>query len=249
MRYHEVTIGSPWRKNVIGGVLVLLGMVGGILPPSQAEVRYSGARIQVRQPQTNSTPAPAVQPRSPSSPSFFPDNDTSYPSSSGEAARSVASPSSAPFGVPSAALPWNQAGFEDYDEPSRMPRDSSLSAPKKYSLEITPVPSGRAPTETAVLIAHLPEHSVFWVEGTRTRSTGRTRYFQSPPLQSGRKYGYTVRVAWIEDGQWVSQTQMVSVRAGLIQAIYLRPSPDQETKTKQEIQALKAKIMSESSQK
>ena len=33
-----------------------------------------------------------------------------------------------------------------------------------------------------------------------------------------------VRAAWIEDGQIVSQTRIVPVQAGLIQAIYLRPS-------------------------
>ena len=64
---------------------------------------------------------------------------------------------------------------------------------------------------------------MFWVEGIRTRSTGRTRYFQSPPLLPGRKYNYRIRAAWIEDGHWVSQTRMVPVEAGTIQAIYLRP--------------------------
>jgi uncharacterized protein (TIGR03000 family) len=74
----------------------------------------------------------------------------------------------------------------------------------------------------AGLIARLPEHAAFWVEGTRTRSIGRTRFFQSPPLVPGRKYNYRVTAAWIEDGSWVSQTRVVSVQAGLIQAIYLR---------------------------
>jgi len=77
----------------------------------------------------------------------------------------------------------------------------------------------------AVLIAHLPDRAVFWVEETRTRSTGRTRYFQSPPLRSDRKYTYRVRAAWIEDGRWVSQARLVNVEAGLIQTIYLRSAP------------------------
>lgn len=74
----------------------------------------------------------------------------------------------------------------------------------------------------AILIAHLPEHAALWVEGTRTRSRGRTRYFQSPPLQPGRKYNYKLRVVWIEDGHWVGQTREVPVQAGIIEAIYIR---------------------------
>jgi uncharacterized protein (TIGR03000 family) len=78
----------------------------------------------------------------------------------------------------------------------------------------------------AVLIAQLPEEAVLWVEGRRTTSAGWMRYFRSPPLRPGRKYSYLVRVAWIEDGCWVSQTRKLPVRAGRIQAVYLRPRSD-----------------------
>jgi uncharacterized protein (TIGR03000 family) len=142
-------------------------------------------------------------------------------------------------------LPWNQAGFEDYDEPLGMPQDVSLVAPTKYALEATalsPALSAARP-RSALLIAYLPEHAVFWVEGTRTQSTGRTRYFQSPQLTPGRKYGYTVRTAWIENGRWASQSRMVPVQAGMVQAIYLRPAPVPQMKTKQEVLAQPAKAV------
>jgi uncharacterized protein (TIGR03000 family) len=52
------------------------------------------------------------------------------------------------------------------------------------------------------------------VEGIPAHSTGRTRYFESPPLPFERKFSYTVRAAWIEDDQWVSQLRKVPVQAG-----------------------------------
>ncbi len=88
-----------------------------------------------------------------------------------------------------------------------------------------PPASAAERVENAGLIAHLPEHAVLWVQGIRTRSMGRTRYFLSPPLLPGRMYNYRVSVAWIEDGHWVSQTRVVPVQAGLIQGLYLPPAP------------------------
>jgi uncharacterized protein (TIGR03000 family) len=236
-RDNDATRGRQWRRIVLGRSLILLALAGAGLPESHAQMRYNGGYITThRHPEKFSSQPAAPQPPAPKlPPSYFPDNDFGYPSSYAEEG-AVRPPSplaiALPYGVSAAAFPWNQAGFEDYNEPPRVLQDSSLSTPKKYSLEVTTLPQAApaAQPETAALIAHLPEDAVFWVEGTRTRSTGRTRYFQSPPLQLGHKYSYTVRVVWIEDSQWVSQTRMVPVRAGLIQAIYLRPSPAAQAK-------------------
>ncbi|HEY7156364.1 MAG TPA: TIGR03000 domain-containing protein [Gemmataceae bacterium] len=172
-------------------------------------------------------------------PSYSPDHDFGSPSynpattsatrssyAGGESGRPASPPAGEPpSGVSAADLPWNQEGFKGYDEPPEIPRDSSLFSPRKYVLEATPLPQGppAGRPAIAILIARLPEHALFWVEGRLTRLRGPTRYFQSPPLPAGGKYSYTVRVAWIEDGQWVSQTQKIPVQAGLIQAIYLQP--------------------------
>ena len=51
------------------------------------------------------------------------------------------------------------------------------------------------------------------------------RYFSSPPLIPGKKYAYTARVVWFEDGKWVTQTQKVPVWAGRTTCVYLsKPS-------------------------
>jgi uncharacterized protein (TIGR03000 family) len=230
MRFNNGSWGGRWQI-MFGGAVFLLALEGIGLPECHAQMRYSGGYIQTHRdrqyvPSYPADPKPAIPvPRTPRD--YFPDSDygTSFYYGDGEPSSSPAGV--LPFGISPAAFPWNQGGFEDYNEPVQVPRNSSISEPKKYSLEVIPLPQAASAerTETAVLIAHLPDQAAFWVEGTRTRSTGRTRYFQSPALQAGRKYTYRVRAAWIEDGQIVSQTRIVPVQSGLIQAIYLRPAP------------------------
>ncbi|MHB1423407.1 MAG: TIGR03000 domain-containing protein [Gemmataceae bacterium] len=232
MEHHQAIRGGRGRTIVLTGSLILLALTERCLPESHAQMRYSGGFTPSRRDNENGTPQTTVPklktPAAPKLPrDYFPDSDFSYLSIPSRNPGDIASSASARtlYGVSTTDLPWNRTGFKDYDEPLRIPRDTSFSKPKKYTLEVS-ILSPAAPAEqpeTAMLIAHLPETAVFWVEGTPTRSTGRTRYFRSPPLLSGRKYKYTVRVAWIEDSQWVSQTQTIPVQAGLIQAIYLQP--------------------------
>jgi|GEM_PF-4760446 uncharacterized protein (TIGR03000 family) len=234
MQCHDSTAAGRWGKTVWNALLVLLGLAATGLPDGRAQMYYSGGftprRGQAGQNPSPQTPTPAA-PKTP--PSYFPDNDVAYPSYYlGESKGPLLPPGLLPYNFLPSSLPWNQAGFKDYNELPQLPQDSSVGEPQKYSLTATPLPSpgGERPV-TAVLIAHLPEHAVFWVEGIRTRSTGRTRYFQSPPLRPGQKYNYHVRAAWIEDGRWVSQTCLVPVETGLIQAIYLRPTSQSPAKT------------------
>lgn len=236
-----------WWKRVFVGVLVLLGLTQVALLESHAQMRYNGGFVLThRQPAVFApeSTTPKTTPAMP--PSYFPDNDFSYSlyDAGGEPGRLSSSQAEMPsLGVSADSFPWNQPGFVDYNEPPLAPRDASISEPRKYSLEVTTLPPEAlaARSETAVLIAHLPEQAAFWVEGTRTRSTGRTRYFQSPPLLPSRKYAYRVRALWFENGQWVSQTRRIPVEAGQIQAIYLRPSLPTQAKTNPDAATLSAK--------
>jgi uncharacterized protein (TIGR03000 family) len=231
MRYHEATTAGRWRKIILDGSLVLLGLTAAGLPDSHAQMSYSGGFIPKRRnPPEKTTPQPsASQPAAPKTPpAYSPDNDLAYPSSYLGGPKTPLPPTASllPYNILPSSLPWNQADFEDYNELPLTPRDSSIGEAKKYSLSATllPPPPVTERSVTAVLIAHLPEHAALWVQGIRTRSIGRTRYFQSPQLIPGRKYNYRVRAAWIEDGRWVSQTLMVPVEAGLLQAVYLQPT-------------------------
>ena len=219
------------RGQLLFGVsLLTLGLVEVGLSSGRAEVHYNGGLITTRRRRedgvTKTTPK-STMPRTPSS--YSPDNDLDSASSYGgaEAERSQPPAVRLPTGLAVTSFPWNQSDFEDYNDALESPRDTSLSGPTKYSLEVATLrPRSRnGQTDAAGLVAHLPEHALLWVEGTRTRLSGRTRYFQSPPLKPDHKYNYRVRAVWIEDGHWVSQTQTVPVEAGRIEAIYLQHRP------------------------
>ena len=49
---------------------------------------------------------------------------------------------------------------------------------------------------------------------TATVSKGMERVFQSPPLDPGTTYHYTVKARWMEDGKVVEQKRDVPVKAG-----------------------------------
>jgi uncharacterized protein (TIGR03000 family) len=229
-QHHNAMQARRCPRILLEVFLVLLGLMVAGLGECRAQMSYSGGfRVRRRSAPEIPTPQTAAPQggiaRTPLS--YFPDSDFANPSYyPGGEPRAQPSPSSQLLSlVAPSDLPWSQPGFQDYDLSPQIPRDSSLRQPKKYTLEATSLP--QAPSaerpESAGLIARLPEHAAFWVEGIRTRSNGRTRLFQSPPLAPGRKYNYRVSTTWIEDGSWVSQTRVVPVQAGLIQAIYLRP--------------------------
>ena len=52
-----------------------------------------------------------------------------------------------------------------------------------------------------------------WLGNSKTQSQGMERQYQSPPLESGRDYTYTVKARWTRDGKAVEQTRDVTVRA------------------------------------
>ena len=233
MPTNRATIVRRQWRFVLGVFLLVLGLAEIDQPKGRADLHNSGGRVQTHRRRDDSDPKTSTSKTTPATPkttsSYSPDNDLDLRSSSSYGGAEPERPSSSssgriPAGLSATSFPWNQKGFEDYDDPVQRPRDTSLAAPEKFSLEVATVrPQLRnARTETAGLIAHLPEHAELWVEGTRTRLTGRNRYFQSPPLQPDRKYSYLVRAVWIEDGRWVSQTQTVPVEAGRIESIYLK---------------------------
>ncbi len=60
----------------------------------------------------------------------------------------------------------------------------------------------------------VPADADIWVDGFKTKQSGESRYFFSPPLTPGRKYSYSVRVRWKKDGKPVEETQRIIVQAG-----------------------------------
>jgi uncharacterized protein (TIGR03000 family) len=233
MRAYNAT-RKQWRRKIIAGALIVLGLAVIGLPNGQAQMRYNGGFIQHhRHPPPTTLSATTTPPPSATKmpPSYFPDNDSYYPSfSSATTSVTRSNPgeefgnSLSSFGVSAAVIPWNQAGFEEYRPFPETNPEPSPAAPRKYALEATPLlgASLTGEPQTAMLIVHLPEHAMLWVEGTWIPRNGQTSYFTSPALNPGKKYTYTVRVAWIEDGRWVNLAREVPIEAGLIQTLYLR---------------------------
>jgi uncharacterized protein (TIGR03000 family) len=60
----------------------------------------------------------------------------------------------------------------------------------------------------------VPADATLWFDGGRTTSTGRLRHFDSPPLEAGRQYRYTLQARWRGKGRTVTQTQKLRVSAG-----------------------------------
>jgi uncharacterized protein (TIGR03000 family) len=48
----------------------------------------------------------------------------------------------------------------------------------------------------------------------KTTATGTTRTFESPRLQPGKSYSYTIRASWTEGGQTVTADRVVEISAG-----------------------------------
>jgi uncharacterized protein (TIGR03000 family) len=87
--------------------------------------------------------------------------------------------------------------------------------------------------DKAVVMGHLPADAKVWAEDALTTSIGKERYYVSPSLTAGKEYRYTFRVAWVEDGKWVSQTSVIPVKAGEMHCFYLSANPaDKEAEIK-----------------
>lgn len=72
-------------------------------------------------------------------------------------------------------------------------------------------PPGQA---SAILDVTLPAEAQLTVDDHPTASTASLRRFVTPPLQRGKDYTYTLRAEIIQDGQTISTSRNVILRAG-----------------------------------
>ena len=67
----------------------------------------------------------------------------------------------------------------------------------------------------AHIIIRVPADAELWFNGTKvTGEEGTVRKFTSPPLTPGQRYSYEVRAQWQKNGQTITTTREVSVKAG-----------------------------------
>lgn len=119
--------------------------------------------------------------------------------------------------------PWEYPNFSGYDEPiTTSALDGPSGQPEKYQAYVTRVPEGRKVDSNSVAItAHIPENATIWFDDVKASGTGTLRKFRSPPLDPTGTYVYSIRIAWVENGKLVSQTQKLNVTPGGKYSIFL----------------------------
>lgn len=108
-----------------------------------------------------------------------------------------------------------------YIPPNPAPAARS-TVPRWNTVRITPFPAlPDEPSRSVLFVAHVPEDAELWFEGEPTAQRGTVRLFESPPLELGKKYRYTIRLQWTEESRKVSQTGLVRVHAGEVHCLDL----------------------------
>lgn len=90
----------------------------------------------------------------------------------------------------------------------------------------TPMPAGESivratysqPTEAGgergTVIVRLPADATLFAEGRRLNLAGETRRFVTPPLPAGADYQYAFRVEYARNGETITRTKSITIRAG-----------------------------------
>jgi uncharacterized protein (TIGR03000 family) len=94
------------------------------------------------------------------------------------------------------------------------------AAPVYVAAAPTVVPAvAQSAGDQATVVVQLPADARMWVDGQAADLTSATRSFQTPALDKGRDYYYTVRAEATRDGKVLSQSQRITVRAGQVSRV------------------------------
>jgi uncharacterized protein (TIGR03000 family) len=100
-------------------------------------------------------------------------------------------------------------GGVQYGAPAAQPAPTTAPA-----TEQAPTPKTGLLRAPATIVVSLPVDAKLTIDDMPTKSTAATRVFSSPALEPGKEYFYTLKAELTQDGQKVSTTKRVSVRAG-----------------------------------
>lgn len=109
-------------------------------------------------------------------------------------------------------------------EPKTVPAAPDVNLPKLPETPLPPAPgeapkptAGRSvPANSALLSVAVPQDARVYVNGKLTQTPGAQRQFVSHGLLDGYNYTYEMRVVVTRNGQELSDTQVVRVRAGQV---------------------------------
>ncbi len=124
-------------------------------------------------------------------------------------------------------MPWEAPNFPGNAEtvrPTQPPPAVINAAPVSHRVAAAAVPQPAGPenADRVVPMAHVAEGALVWIDGNPTTATGVERLYRSPALEPGKEFHYAVRVAWAEDGHWVSKEISIPVKAGEEHCVFLQ---------------------------
>jgi uncharacterized protein (TIGR03000 family) len=105
------------------------------------------------------------------------------------------------------------------DDDKRPYRDQPAQTPTTLTPldQVSPVAPPSAPTdagEPALILVRIPAGATLFIEDRPTEQTGATRRFETPDLEPGRVYTYTLRAELPRGDGTATETHKVSVSAG-----------------------------------
>jgi uncharacterized protein (TIGR03000 family) len=107
--------------------------------------------------------------------------------------------------------------------PQAMPNAVPPKTGEMVPPPITPK-SAQAQPAPATIVVTLPANAKLSIDGYVSTQTSGERRLVTPAIQPGQEFTYTLVATSNQDGQPVSQTQRVTVRAGQIMPVNLTPS-------------------------
>jgi len=69
-------------------------------------------------------------------------------------------------------------------------------------------------TDKATIVVSVPSDATVTIDGQATSSTSTVRTFQSPKLDDGKTYAYTIEASFVQDGKQMKSSKQVSFQAG-----------------------------------
>jgi uncharacterized protein (TIGR03000 family) len=90
----------------------------------------------------------------------------------------------------------------------------AVLAGKRSEVDFTTLGAVATAPEAAKVTVKLPEDAKLFVDGVACPLVGTVRTFETPKLEPGRQYFYTLKAELVVDGQTVSETRRAVVEAG-----------------------------------
>ncbi|MCI0378044.1 MAG: TIGR03000 domain-containing protein [Gemmataceae bacterium] len=125
--------------------------------------------------------------------------------------------------------PFGYSSYFNWLEPAYIVEDSAI-APPGYVVGngvVAPAqPNVFAGNYCRVLVRLPDPDAEVWLEGNKTNSRGMTRVYETPELEPGSSYSYTIRASWVQNGRPVTEERRVSLTAGrTVVADFNQPPP------------------------